>query len=235
MVDWLDSNLYLAFARNWDDTQFRERILAVLKPDHMVCDLGAGAGIIEQMNFKGLARRVCGVDVVDEVLDNPMLDEARVADGAQIPYEDATFDIVFADNVLEHLAEPEKVFRDVWRVLKPGGMFLFKTPNKWHYMPTIARTLPHSLHVAVNRWRGRRDADIFPTLYRANTKGAVERLALATGFEIDALERVEGRPEYLRFSTPTYLAGALYERIVNATPLLEPFRIILVGALRKKA
>jgi 2-polyprenyl-3-methyl-5-hydroxy-6-metoxy-1,4-benzoquinol methylase len=84
---------------------------------------------------------------------------------------------VFPDNVLEHLYEPEEVFREVARVLKPGGVFLFKTPNKWHYMPTIAQLTPHGFHRAVNRWRGRAEIDIFPTRYRANTYADVAHLA----------------------------------------------------------
>jgi len=60
-------------------------------------------------------------------------DERRVANVAGIPYENDRFDLVFSDNLLEHLAEPLAVFRGVARVLKPGGVFFFKTPNKWHY------------------------------------------------------------------------------------------------------
>ena len=56
------------------------------------------------MNFRGLAARVCGVDLDPRVVDNPMLDEGKIADAGGIPYPDAAFDLVFADNVLEHLS-----------------------------------------------------------------------------------------------------------------------------------
>jgi SAM-dependent methyltransferase len=234
-VSWLDNTLYPDFQANWDDTLFRERILDVLGPNVAALDLGAGAGIVQQMNFKGFAGRLCGVDIDPRVVENPMLDEGRVADGARIPYDDATFEVVFSDNVLEHLSSPEDVFREVYRVLKPGGVFLFKTPNKWHYVPTVARVTPHHLHVVLNRWRGRVADDVFPTLYRANSKSAVEKLAAAAGFEVVSIERIEGRPEYMRMSVPTYLVGAAYERVVNAAEALAPFRVILVGQLRKNA
>ena len=98
---------------------------------------------------------------------NPFLDEGRVSDASEIPYDSHQFDIVFSDNVLEHLEQPLDVFSEVARVLKPGGIFLFKTPNKWHYMPTIARLTPHRFHQFVNKIRGRAEADTFPTRYRA--------------------------------------------------------------------
>ena len=235
LTQWIDHNWYSAFSKNWDDLLFRERILAQIKPDSVVLDLGAGAGIVSQMNFKGLASKVCGVDLDSRVMDNPMLDEGRVSDAGGIPYEDGMFDVVFSDNVFEHLDMPFAVYKEVARVLKPGGVLLFKTPNKWHYMPTIARITPHAFHQFVNRLRGRAEVDTFPTRYRTNTKSDVLRLAAAAGFTVERIERIEGRPEYLRMTWPTYLIGTLYERVVNTTSLLAPFRILLVGTLRKVA
>lgn len=233
LVARIDRALYPGFERNWDDRLFRERILARLKPDWHVLDLGAGAGIVEQMNFKGLAARVCGVDLDPRVTRNPMLDEGKVSDAGGIPYPDESFDLVFSDNVMEHLADPLAVLCEVRRVLRPGGVLLFKTPNKYHYMPLIARATPHRFHQFVNRLRGRAEVDTFPTLYRANSAGAVRRLAAQAGLEIDQIERIEGRPEYLRMAWPAYLLGAVYERVVNAFGLFAPFRILLVAQLRK--
>lgn len=233
LTQWMDQTLYPDSGENWDDEIFRERVLACIQPQHVVLDLGAGAGIVKQMNFKGFAVKICGVDLDPRVVDNPMLDEGRVSDAGAIPYDDAMFDVVFSDNVLEHLDDPVEVFKEVARVLKPGALFLFKTPNKWHYVPTIARLTPHGFHQFVNRWRGRTAVDVFPTLYRANTKAEVQRLAAKTGLEIVIIERLEQRPEYMRVSVPTYLAGAAYERLVNSTRILESFRVLLIGKLRK--
>ncbi len=232
-VAWIDKTFFPRHENNWDDTLLRERVLARLSPDTVVLDLGAGAGIVSQMNFLGLAARVCGVDLDPRVEANPFLDEGRVADGQSIPYPDAVFDLVFSDNVLEHLERPAEVFSEVARVLKPGGLFIFKTPNKWHYMPLISRCTPYAFHRWMNRKRGRAEEDTFPTLYRANSPGDVRRLAARTGFEVEAVELVEGRPEYLRIHPVTYVGGLIYERLVNGLPFLKGLRVVLIGSLRK--
>lgn len=233
VTNWLDRTLYPEDRRNWDDCLFRDRILAALNGTSTLLDLGAGAGIVTQMNFRGLGPRVCGIDLDPRVVDNPFLDEGLVSDGALIPYADETFDLVFSDNVLEHLEFPETVFAEVSRVLKPGGLFLFKTPNKYHYMPLIASVTPMSFHQLVNKWRGRGEVDIFPTRYRANCVRDIKRLAAGARFTPLKLELIERRPEYLRFSAPSYIVGALYQRLVSQFSALKQFRILLVGTLKR--
>ncbi|WP_133511693.1 class I SAM-dependent methyltransferase [Candidatus Thiosymbion oneisti] len=212
LVRWLDERLYPGFERNWDDQLFRHRILDHLSQRSMeVLDLGAGAGIVSQINFRGIAAHICGVDPDPRVESNPYLDEGKVGFGESLPYPDARFDMVFADNVLEHLAEPEKVFAEVARVLRPGGVFLVKTPNRYHYMPLIARLMPHRFHQWINRKRGRAEEDTFPTLYRANTNRDIHRIADSAGLTVTHMEFIEGRPEYLWITAFTYLFGWLYE------------------------
>ncbi len=86
----MDRTLYPHHAHRWDDTQFRERIVASLTPDTRLLDLGAGRGGKTQMNFRGMAQWVAGTDVDAAVLTNPYLDEAHVMQlpEARIPYPD---------------------------------------------------------------------------------------------------------------------------------------------------
>lgn len=235
LVNLLDQRIYGQFGKNWDDALFRNRILPCVNSDSLLLDLGAGAGILDAMNFRGVAKLVCGVDLDPRVTSNPMLDEGIVGNAESIPYPDASFDLVFADNLLEHLAEPGKVFSEVNRVLKTGGLFLFKTPNKSHYVPLIASLTPQAFHQWVNKVRGRAAEDTFPTLYRVNTRTDVQRFAAEAGFVVDKIELIEGRPEYLRMFWPTYLLGAAYEKVVNSTEWLAPFRVVILGQLRKAA
>ena len=232
-IDTIDRRFYPQFQRNWDDILFREKLLSLIESDMQVLDIGAGAGIVEAMNFRGLVGRVCGVDLDPRVATNPFLDEGVVADAGQIPYPDGSFDLVFADNVMEHIEDPGRVFGEIARVLKPSGKLLFKTPNKTHYMPLIARLTPHRFHQWINRKRGRDETDTFPTRYRCNTPPDVHAIAGRVGLNVEEIDLIEGRPEYLRVSAPTYLAGVAYERLVNATDLLQRFRILMIATLSK--
>ncbi|KAA9153237.1 class I SAM-dependent methyltransferase [Amycolatopsis acidicola] len=51
--------------------------------------------------------------------------DGRVADGEAIPYEDNSFDLVVGHAVLHHIPDVQASFREVLRVLKPGGRFVF--------------------------------------------------------------------------------------------------------------
>jgi SAM-dependent methyltransferase len=235
LVEWLDRGRYGAYENRWDDRLLREAVLAEIDETKDLLDLGAGAGIVPEMRFKGLARRVCGIDPDPRVVDNPHLDEGREGLGESIPYADESFDVVVSDNVLEHLDHPVEVFREVRRVLRPGGVFLAKTPNRWHYVAIGASITPHAFHRRFNAARGRAAEDTFPTRYRANSRGQLERIARAAGLELISVQLYEGRPEYLRRWGLLYLLGSLYERLVNATALLAPFRVVLVAKLRRPA
>lgn len=74
----MDRRFYPGQHRYSYDELFRQEILRYLRSDDVVLDLGAGAGIISQMNFRFRAAHVCGVDLDERVLENPYLDEARI-------------------------------------------------------------------------------------------------------------------------------------------------------------
>jgi SAM-dependent methyltransferase len=232
---WMDRAFYPSYDDNWDDDRLRQEILGLLEPDWRILDYGAGRGNVAQMNFKDRVAFAAGVDPEDAVFSNPYLHEAKLLPlpSGDIPYPDESFDLVFCANVMEHVEDPAATFREVKRVLKPGGFFIAKTPNKNHYMPLIARLTPVGFHKFYNSLRGRETHDTFKTQYRCNTPSAVRRCQQQAGFELDQITLHEGRPEYLRLIWVFYLFGLAYERIVNSSELFAPLRSVMVFRLRK--
>lgn len=234
MQKYIDKIFYPSSNRNWDDVLFREHLLRYMSEDSTVLDIGAGAGIVQQMNFKDQVAKVVGVDLDPRVVKNPFLDEGFVSDAGALPFPDESFDVVFADNVMEHIDHPEEMLIEIRRVLKPDGYFLFKTPNKFHYMPLIATITPHSFHRWVNRLRGRAVEDTFPTRYLFNSQTSVAEVSVRSNFEVRYCDLIEGRPEYLRFFFVFYLIGICYERTVNKLSFLSGFRVLIIGCLQKR-
>lgn len=74
-------------------------------------------------------------------------------DGTTIPFENNTFNCAFGTEVLEHCPEPEIVLKEVFRVLKPEGIFFFTVPFLWnlHEVPHDEyRFTPFSLERHLN-------------------------------------------------------------------------------------
>jgi SAM-dependent methyltransferase len=121
---------------------------------------------------------------------NPYLTAAAGASVYDLPFADASYDLVTANMVLEHLEEPERAFTEIARVLKPGGAFLFVTP---HVNNPIIRTASLVLHRNLRRHvaktiENRKLEHIFPTYYRANSPRLVIDIASASGLTIGSLE-----------------------------------------------
>lgn len=54
----------------------------------------------------------------------------QVMDTQNLEFGEQEFDIVISSELIEHIPEPDKVIRQVYRVLKKGGLFILTTPNK---------------------------------------------------------------------------------------------------------
>ena len=102
-----------------------------------VLDLGCAGGFMaEAIDARGA--RVTGIDPASEAIlaarqhAQQTNREIRydVGVGEDLPYPDLSFDIVVSVDVLEHVMDLEQVVREVRRVLRPGGWFLFDTINR---------------------------------------------------------------------------------------------------------
>jgi SAM-dependent methyltransferase len=187
-----------------------------LTPDSAVLDLGCGrTGGIER--FWRKARLAVGIDPDLQSLAErhggmPVLQGG----GDHLPFARASFDMAVSVWVLEHLATPERVFGEVARVLKPGGHFIFLTPNALNplvFGNRVGQVAPWLQQRLVSGVYGRDKGDTFAVRYRANTTSRLRAIAGETGFSVTEL-RVIADPTYVAFNALLFHAAVLGERIL---------------------
>jgi ubiquinone/menaquinone biosynthesis C-methylase UbiE len=166
-------------------TDVEARILDQVIPDGArVLDAGCGRTTRLQ-SWRDRISELVGVDL-DEVagLENHTLDRFVAADlGNPLPFADESFDVVYANFVVEHLVDPGAAFRECHRVLRRGGDLVLLTSNQANPFLAAARLLPQQARVAVKRVGPRAsERDVFPAVYRANTPARLDALLVAAGF-----------------------------------------------------
>ena len=130
-----------------------------------ILDVGCGAGGITVSLVKDYgAKEVIGVDVEEDVVNSAIrrVVKNRLKDNIEIlligksnlPFEDNCFDIVFSKDSFVHIPDKEKIFSQVFKVLKPGGFFVFSDWLISHDQNLASATLWHEGHghEQVPRW-----------------------------------------------------------------------------------
>lgn len=132
-----------------------------------------------------------GIDVDERIKDHPLLTYRVEGLGGALPFRDATFDLVTANMVVEHIEKPKDFLADMFRVLRPGGRFVFHTPNILFWLTFIAYLTPEAIKKPII-WKleQRRAEDVFPTRYTMNTAWRIERLAVQAGFQVEELNMI---------------------------------------------
>jgi SAM-dependent methyltransferase len=135
-----------------------------------------------------------------------------------IPFADATFSLVTALFVLEHVCQPADFFGEVARVLRPGGYFVGHTISSRHYVTWIRRLLDFLPHAAiqelVHRLYGRRHEDTFPTCYRANSERDLHKACRASGLELRRIRRFAD-PCYFQFWQPAHILAVTLDWLLE--------------------
>lgn len=121
-------------------------LLAALEPHHRILDVGCGPGTITA-DLATLVPdgHVTGVDNAEEILDTARSAAAarslthtafRTGDAQALPFPDASFDVVHAHQVLQHLGDPVGALREMRRVCAPGGLVAVRDADyaamTWH-------------------------------------------------------------------------------------------------------
>ena len=129
-----------------------------------VLDIGCGGGFTcEFLSHKGA--NVTGLDqsaaciqaAQKHATQSDLTIEYRQGEAEQLPFADASFDIITCVDVLEHVADPQQTIAEISRVLKPGGTFCFDTINRtWQsylVMIQLLENLTQQIPKGVHDWQ----------------------------------------------------------------------------------
>jgi SAM-dependent methyltransferase len=117
-----------------------------------VLNVGGSAGVIDNYLAHHF-RKVVGIDIDEPAITHASNNfikenlEFQLADALNLPFEDDSFDVVVCSQVYEHVPDPYKMFGEIHRVLKKGGVCYFAAGNRlmWnepHYNLPLLSVLP---------------------------------------------------------------------------------------------
>ena len=155
-LKWWSQWRQLPFYRNHSFPEYWQSVLTdvlgdyqCLAPD-VVAEVGCGPHGVVRYLFPN-SRLKIGMDpLIRDFEDRPISSSQSsyiAALGEDIPLRDASADLVFCINVLDHVLDPNQILREIRRILKPGGMLVLEV----HTFPRLFRPFllldhPHTFH-----------------------------------------------------------------------------------------
>ena len=105
-------------------------------PKNRILDFGCGYGnLVNYLNTLGFDANGC--DISSNWDDHQDTTDGRFSiitmNPYHLPYPDSSFDMVLSTSVLEHAQNTEEVSREIYRVLKNGGISMHYYPSKWYF------------------------------------------------------------------------------------------------------
>jgi len=225
---------YRRLKPDWRDslTIYRNLIGKATNGGTRILDVGCGHGDFLKPVYDKTPHTY-GVDPDKNALDkNTLIKNKVVGTVEDLPFESNFFDLVVSAWVLEHLPDPEKAFREINRVLKPGGKIVFLTPNVWNYNTWIIRTIPNRFHNFFTRkLYDRQEGDTYPVHYKINSVKKIAKTLEPMGFKKSQLI-LNDDPSYISFNRPLFALACLLEKILDFKPL-NFAKVHLIGVYEK--
>jgi SAM-dependent methyltransferase len=187
--------------------------IASLQPGETVLDLGSGGGFDCFLAAKavGPGGRVIGVDMTPDMVDKARRNaektglahvEFRLGEIEHLPVADGTIDVIMSNCVINLSPEKELVFREAWRVLKPGGRLAISDIVATTELPA--------------------DVKNDPTLYAGCMAGAsvideIESVLARIGFDAIRVRPKDGSHALIRAWTPNrHISDVLVSATIEA-------------------
>lgn len=111
-------------------------------------EVGCGVGI-DLVRFARAGAAVTGVDLAEVSIDlarknfqhNGLAADLRVMNAEELEFEDDVFDVVYAHGVLQYTADPQRMIRELVRVLRPGGEGILMVYNRHSWLNALSKLM----------------------------------------------------------------------------------------------
>ena len=208
--------------------EFYARINSLIDDSMTVLDFGAGRAAWNEddpcpyrkalRNMKGKVKKVVGCDVDEAIHLNNSVDEKVIIEiGKKLPFEDEAFDLIICDYTFEHVANPDEVAGEFYRILKSGGWICARTPNKYSYISILTRLIKNSFHTSILKHAQpeRKEIDVFRTTFKLNSLKDISKYFDKSRFD-NFTYRYEAEPSYYFSNNYIFLFMMLLNKFLPA-------------------
>jgi ubiquinone/menaquinone biosynthesis C-methylase UbiE len=205
---------------NWDSPAGKHRAerraqyfadLGDFSTEHQLLEIGCGTGLFTEKMFSKTGAQITAIDISDALLKQAVakVPAARfiIQDAMNTNFPDENFDGIYGSSVIHHLDE-QKVWDEMYRLLKPGGKLIFAEPNMLNPQIFVQKNVPF-----IKKWLG--DSPDETAIVRWKTR---KRL-LQTGFT-----SVKVFPyDFLHPITPSFLIKPVQQfgKLIEQIPVLK--------------
>jgi ubiquinone/menaquinone biosynthesis C-methylase UbiE len=216
---------------------YEEWVRGELSEGDAILDAGCGGGefgVIKEV----LERSPClvGIDIDrDSVRGNDKYDHLICGNVEWLPVGAGRFDLIVSRFVFEHLQDPELAFREMARVLRPGGAIIILTQNIWNPLMFLSSILPLGVRRAITRmlFRSEEDEGRYETFYRCNSRRRFAALAEGTpGMRMEIFQRYNATTLHLWKNPLLKGVFTVVERFLDLG-IFSLFRTSLIVKFRK--
>jgi len=223
----------------YSQTHYEATLAQTVKPDCTWLDLGCGHQVLpswrlaEEQKLVDVPRFLVGVDYDMPSLKQHTTARTRVRGDIQyLPFASGSFDVVTANMVFEHLQHPQAQLQEIRRILRPGGVLVFHTPNARGYLTVLTRMVPEAIKKRLILFlEGRVEEDVFPTHYTINSEEDITALAGETQLDVEEIRFIPSTAEFIMIP-PLVIVELLWIRL-TMTSWLRGLRTNLIVRLHK--
>lgn len=229
MIDQIDKKIYQPYI------DLIEEAISYCKNNKInpvMLDAGCGHSSVLEDQYKKCGS-VIGVDLDEEGLKRNNLIQRKIkADLTDVPLESNRVDIYSSAWVLEHIENPEPFVKEVSRLVKTGGYFVFIAPNKNSIYAFTTRLIPDRFHrIFTESLYKRGKGDTFKAYYRMNSEKKIDNFMQGAGFE-KVKFIYNDDVKYFGFSKFTLFFARIWHKIIMMG-IFSKFRVHIIGLYKK--